>query len=190
MIKKDSSAMADPTLLRLADLPSRVPTPISHIPNADALAALAEALDISAVRKLRLEGVLKPMGKTDWRLEARLGATVVQPCVVTLEPVTTRIEEPLERNYLADYEPPTEAELEMDGDDISEALPATLDLSEVAAEALALALPPFPRAEGAELGQRDFAPPGAEPLDDDAVKPFAGLAELKAKMERSGGSDA
>jgi hypothetical protein len=44
------------------------------------------------VRKLRFIGTLEPEGAQDWRLTADLGATVVQPCVVTLAPVTTRLE--------------------------------------------------------------------------------------------------
>ncbi|EPX81323.1 YceD family protein [Litoreibacter arenae] len=183
MIKKDSFPMANTTLLRLADLPSRKPTQINYTPDAAAMSRLAEEMGLSALRKMRLEGTLQPLGKTDWRLDARLGATVVQPCVVTLEPVTTRIDETLTRQYLSDWQEPTEAEAEMDGDDTSEPLPATLDIAEIAAEALALAVPPYPRSDGAALEQTDFAEPGTEPLTDEVVKPFAGLAALKAKLE-------
>ncbi|TDT77281.1 uncharacterized protein DUF177 involved in 23S rRNA accumulation [Litoreibacter halocynthiae] len=183
MIKKDSSPMAKTTLLRLADLPSRKATQISYIPDTDAMAQLAEEMDLSALRKMRLEGTLQPLGNKDWRLEARFGATVVQPCVVTLEPVTTRIEEPVLRQYLSDWQPPTDAEAEMDGDDVSEPLPDAIDIAEVAAEALALAVPRYPRIDGAKLAQTDFTEPGAEAMTDEDVKPFAGLASLKAKLE-------
>ena len=44
-------------------------------------------------------------------------------------------------------------------------------------------IPEFPRAEGAEDIDLTVQPPGAEPLSDEAVKPFAGLAALKARME-------
>ena len=37
-------------------------------------------------------------------LEADLGATVVQSCVVTLDPVTTRVEETALRRYTPDIE--------------------------------------------------------------------------------------
>ena len=52
----------------------------------------------------------------------------------------------------------------------------------MALEALALALDPYPRAEGAALGDARFAPPGTQPLDEEALKPFAGLAELREKL--------
>lgn len=184
MIKKDSSPMANqPTVLRLAEMPTRKSTPILYIPNAAAMAALAQEMGITALRKMRLEGTLQPVGNSDWRLDARLGATVVQPCVVSLVPVTTRIEEPVARQYISGWRFADESETEMDGDDVSEPLPATLDLAEIAAQTLALVVPPFPRADGATLEQANFAQPGTTPLTDEDVKPFAGLAALKAKLE-------
>ena len=71
----------------------------------------------------------------------------------------------------------------MPEDDEAEPLPAVLDLSEVMQEALALALPAFPRAEGVELGEAVYTEPGAEPMTEEKVKPFAGLAALKKRME-------
>ncbi|SFR44538.1 YceD family protein [Litoreibacter janthinus] len=175
--------MAQTTVMRLADLPTRKATEINYTPDAGTMQQLAEEMGLSALRKMRLEGTLTPLGRSDWRLDARLGATVVQPCVVTLEPVTTRIEEPFARQYLSDWQPPTEAEAEMDGDDTSEPLPESVDIAEIAAEVLALAVPPYPRAEGASLHQVDFTEPGSDPLTDDDVKPFAALAALKAKLQ-------
>ena len=43
-----------------------------------------------------------------------------------------------------------------------EPLPQALDLGEVMVEALALALPPYPRAPGVELGEVVATEPGAE----------------------------
>lgn len=183
MCSRKIASMADPTVLRLADLPTRKATKVLYAPDAIQMGALAAELELTALRKLRLEGMLTPMGKTDWQLDARLGATVVQPCVVTLEPVTTRIDEDVRRRYIADWQPPTEAEAEMLEDETIEALPAALDLAQVAAEALTLAVPDFPRVEGAALDRVNYAEDGVIPLSDEDVKPFAGLAALKAKLE-------
>jgi uncharacterized metal-binding protein YceD (DUF177 family) len=81
---------------------------------------------------------------------------------------------------------PSESEAEMPEDDTAEPLPETVDLSAVAAEALALALPAFPRAEGAGLHVQAFTEPGKAPLTDDDVKPFAGLSGL---LDRLGKDD-
>lgn len=173
--------------VRVADLPARKPSRITLSPDADACAALAAELGIEAVRKLRFEVTLKPMGKRDWQLDGTLGATVVQACVVTLAPVTTRIEEQVSRSYVTDYTPaPDGSEVEMPEDDTVEPLPAILDLGAVMTEALALALPLYPRADGAEVGEAVFTEPGKAALTDDDVKPFAGLAGLRDQLENKG----
>jgi len=164
-------------IVRLDD-GARAPAAFELDPGPDARAALAERLGIPAVRKLRFSGRLVPEARRDWRLEADLGATVVQSCVVTLAPVSTRIDEPVERRYLAEIpELPASDELEMPDDSV-EPLPAALDLGAVMAEALALALPPWPRARGAELADGTFAGPGTRPMTDEDARPFAGLAGL------------
>lgn len=172
-----------PHPVRLADLRQRKTTRIVIAPDAGQCAALATALGVSAVRKLRFVVELTPQRGADWRLTGQLGATIEQPCRVSLVPVITRIEDPVERHYVSNWEDVTEAEAEMPEDDTVEPLPAVIDVGAVMEEALALAIPAYPRAEGVEDVNLQATPPGADPLDTGAVKPFAGLAALKAKME-------
>lgn len=173
-----------PSVLRIADLRPDQTFETILSPTAEDRAALASQLGIAAVKKLRFAVRLTPIGKADWQLTADLGATVVQDCVVTLAPVTTRIDEKVTRSYLANPpEAPTTDEAEMPEDETIEALPTLLDLTEVMAEALALTLPVYPRADGAELGAQSYTEPGAEPLTEETVKPFAALAELRTKMD-------
>jgi uncharacterized metal-binding protein YceD (DUF177 family) len=54
-----------------------------------------------------------------------------------------------------------------------------IDVSAVMAEALALHLPLYPRAGGADLGEAVFTEPGLAPMRDEDAKPFAGLAGLR-----------
>lgn len=169
--------------VRLADLGNRG-IDFEIVPGPEVLDDLAGRLDLLALRKLRFAGHLRPDGPRDWRLDAQIGGTVVQPCRVTLEPVTTRIDEPVVRRYLARWNDPTENEAEMPGDDSAEPLPETLDLGAVMAEALALALPPFPRAEGVDLDAQAFTEPSKTPLTDDDIKPFAGLASLRDRLRK------
>ncbi|MGL4310863.1 MAG: YceD family protein [Paracoccaceae bacterium] len=170
-------------LLRPADLSARKPTRFSLAPTGPALEALARDTGALSLRKVSFTGSLSPQGRSDWRLEAELEATAVQACVVTGAPVTTRVGQSVQRLYLAEWQAPTESETEMPEDDSIEPLPAVIDLGTVLAESLALAMPDYPRAEGAELGSASFAPPGAEPLTEETLRPFASLAELKARME-------
>jgi len=169
-------------VLRVADLAKDETRDIEVEPDAETLRALADTLDLVDLRKLRFTGELRPLGRRDWRLTGHLGATVVQSCVVTLAPVTTRVEEDVARNWVADFEVPDGDEIELPETVEDEPLGTEIDLGGVIAEALALALPPYPRAEGAELGETAFTAPGEKPMTDEDAKPFAGLAALRDKL--------
>jgi uncharacterized metal-binding protein YceD (DUF177 family) len=103
---------------------------------------------------------------------------VVQTCVVTLEPVTTRVDQAVRRRFLP-HAAARAAELVVDPeeDDEVEPLGERIDLGLVAVEALALALPAYPRKEGAVLG-----PVATDEIAEDEPKPFAALAALRGKM--------
>jgi len=171
--------VSTPNRYRVADLSQNRPTMFDLRPTGQERRALAETLGLTGLRKLRLAGRIKACGDADWVLEARLGATVVQPCVVTLAPVTTRIDADVRRYYLADYHEPDAPESEMPEDDTTEPLGAWIDLDAVMAEALALNLPLYPHAPGAEAGEMVFTEPGKEPMHDRDARPFAGLAGLR-----------
>ncbi|QIE41792.1 DUF177 domain-containing protein [Rhodobacteraceae bacterium SC52] len=175
------------TRIRLSDLSQRKSHTFLLIPDADLCAAIAADLDLIALRKLRLEGTLTPAGKQDWDLAAQLGATVVQPCVATLAPVTTRIEEKVQRGYRADLPEDDDAtEVEMHLDETLEPLPDTIDLEELVTEALALALPAYPRVDGTQPDKTVFTEPGKTAMTDEDARPFAGLAGLKDKLVGDG----
>ncbi|MBA86057.1 YceD family protein [Thalassobius sp. S69A] len=177
--------------LRVSDLSQTRPTRFTLIPEEPALHGIARELDLKALRKLRFTGQIVAEGKRDWRLEGHLGATVVQPCVVTLAPVTTRIEEKVLRRFLAQMPDLAEddEEIEMAEDDSIEPLGSVIDPEAVMIEALALALPLYPRADGAEIGAATYTEPGKEALKDEDLKPFAGLAALRDKLAGNEGSD-
>lgn len=171
-------------VIRFTDLAGRKDTDFSLAPETDARAAISEELGIIGIRKLRFDGRLEPKDKHDWVLTGKIGATVVQECVVTLEPVTTRIDEVVVRTYVRDFVEPEGDEVEMPEDDSVEELPNTLDIAEVMIESLALALPQFPRKDGAELGEAVYTKPGMAPMRDEDARPFAGLASLKESLEK------
>jgi uncharacterized metal-binding protein YceD (DUF177 family) len=144
-------------------------------PTEDEAAALARLMGARAVRKMRFRGRLTALPGGGWRLDAWLGATVVQTCVVSLDPVTTRIDQEVRRTWLPQAAQ-TEVVVDPEDDDEIEPLGARIDLGLVATEALALALPPYPRKPGASLGPTAMAGRAGEP-----PKPFAGLAALRGK---------
>lgn len=182
---KDAAAPALPSLpFRSAQLSARKPTRFAFRPDAAARRMIADALGLLDLPALSFEGELRPSGRADFTLEARLTADAVQPCSVTLAPVPAKIDEPVRRRFEADHRTPEAEEAEM-VDDETDPLPEVIDVAAIAAEALALALPLYPRAAGAELGEAVFAAPGVAPLVEAELKPFAGLAGLAAQLKKA-----
>jgi len=149
-------------------------------------AALARRFGTPSVEQFRVTATLKaqPGGAI---LTGVVAARLIQQCVVTMEPVETRVEEALERRFAPANQIAVEDEIDPEAEDPPDPLTDEIDVGEIAAETAALAIDPYPRAAGATVEQISAAPPGSTPLDDDAVKPFASLAELKKRLE--GGSD-
>lgn len=172
--------------IRLAELNNRKRAHFTIEPDSDARKAIATALDVLQVKKLKFDGALIPTGRRDWRVEARLGATVSQACVVTLDPVTTRIDEDIARSYVSDWDTPADEEVEIEAEDTDDPLPDTLDLIEVIIEALALSLPAYPRKDDAPSVVTGVTEPGKAVMTDEDARPFAGLAALRANLENKG----
>jgi uncharacterized metal-binding protein YceD (DUF177 family) len=175
--------------MRVAALSARQPTPFEMSPDRAAREALAVLLGVTSIQHLRFAGTVAADGTRDFILTGQLSAKVVQPCVVTLDPVTTDVAETVIRRYLADWTEPDDDEAEVPQDDTREPLGPVIDPAAVMAEALALALPDYPRAPGVLLGEVAVAPPGVAPLRDADVKPFAGLAALQRKLAGTDGDD-
>jgi uncharacterized metal-binding protein YceD (DUF177 family) len=103
-----------------------------------------------------------------------LTAAVVQSCVVTLEPVAAAIDQSGRELYGPIGGGPAAPEEVLVDPDSPEPLEGpSLDLGEVVAQHLALALDPYPRAPGAAAPGEAAAEAAARP------SPFAGLAALK-----------
>lgn len=169
---------------RVADLAARKPTRFALAPDAETRARIAAELGLIGLDALVLKGELRPLGRSDWRLDAEMTATVVQACIVSLAPVTTKLRETVARTYLAEMPEPEGEEVEMPADDTIEALPRIIDVGMVATEALDLALPLYPRAPDAALGGAQITEPGKAPMTDEETRPFAGLAELLARQKK------
>jgi uncharacterized metal-binding protein YceD (DUF177 family) len=137
---------------------------------------LARRLGLVALNRLTAELMVAPRGaRGSIRLSGRFEAEVVQSCVVTLEPLTRTVRQSIERTFTAE---PASLPAQIVFDPDSEELPDPLldnriDMGEVIAEELALAIDPYPRKPGAELSWRD---PSSE--ERPAESPFAVLKRL------------
>ncbi|SES68289.1 Uncharacterized metal-binding protein YceD, DUF177 family [Paracoccus homiensis] len=168
-----SASIPKPQRLRVAHLNPRVPTEFDLQPDDVTRAAITEELDLEGLPKLRFQGQLRADGADSWVLDGTLTAQVVQSCIITLKPVRSTIRETVARHYTPHLGEPEGEEVEMP-DETLEPLGQFIDLSAVMIEELALALPEYPRASGAEL-------PGSAVEDApeaDTRRPFADLDKL------------
>lgn len=177
-----TQAAPSPHAIRVADL-SPKPRHFRLVPERDALEAMAKELGLIGLRKVSFEGKLAPAGKRDWQLSATLGATVEQECTVTLGLVRTRIDAAVDRRFVADFAVSEAPESEMPEDDSIEALGDWVDPAAILIEALSLEIPDYPRAPEADFEGKQVAEQGVTPLTDEALKPFAGLAALRDKLQ-------
>jgi uncharacterized metal-binding protein YceD (DUF177 family) len=147
-------------------------------------AALAERLGVPAVDafdatiRLRLAG-----GGKIVRLSGHIKADLTQICVVTLEPVATSVEEDFARVFSVEAEDEmAEVVIDMNEDDVPDPIEdGHIDMGEAAAEHLALAMDPFPRAPGVAFDAPPESGGAAEPEEELPRSPFAGLAALRKK---------
>ena len=161
-------------------------------------AALARRFGLLGFDLLRATAKIEPADDADGkrgagllRLGGHLSAEVSQACVVTLEPVASRVEVDFTLLYSLEPGPApapkgleaaaaaAEVVVDPEAEDPPEPLgPGGLDLGEAVAQQLALALNPYPRAPGAALAEVPGAPVAAD------AGPRAGFAVLEALKRR------
>jgi uncharacterized metal-binding protein YceD (DUF177 family) len=140
--------------------------------------ALARRFGLVAIESLAAAGSLRRFGELV-RADLVLRAAVVQTCVVSLAPVAAAIEEPLVLSFAPEV-PASGPEVDLDAEADDPPGPIThgsIEFGEAVAEALGLALDPYPRAPGVAF---EGWPAAAEPLAEAAPDtPFAVLARLR-----------
>jgi uncharacterized metal-binding protein YceD (DUF177 family) len=175
----------DPDRLRLRDAGIRVDSMppagrnLRLALDAEEREALAAALGITAIE--RLEATLQAVKfRGGMRVTGRLEAEIVQPSVVSLEPVRQIVDEPIDRIFLPGPGKPaagaagTEIFVDLEADDPPDHFEGPeADMSDLIIETLALAIDPYPRAPGESVESLGLEPEEEEP------SPFARLKSLK-----------
>jgi len=145
-------------------------------------AAVAERFNLVSLDRLSASFTLKRVRKDLVRAKGRVSAELVQACVVTLDPIPARIDEKFEIDFLEGVQPAV-ADIELDAEAAEAPEPVLdgwIDLGELAAEQLGLAIDPYPRKPDAELPAQWKAEPSPEPAAVERPNPFAALEKLKA----------
>lgn len=140
--------------------------------------ALAARFGVASIDSFRAAVRLMPVTRGAVRFSARLRGTVTQTCVVSLEPVDQEIDEDVTILFRPRADMVEDGEVVLDLADETEPMTGDeLDIGEIVAEELALALDPYPRKAGLDphLG------PHGEAADARPAGPFDALAALKRK---------
>ena len=177
------------------DTPFSYPVKVGHISanpvevtiSADAgeRAGLAKLWSILEVKALTATFEVRRWKRDGVRLKGRVTADIVQACVVTLDPVESHIDEPVEVVFVPEGSKlarlPLASEsgemlLDPDGPDAPEIFSGdSIDAGEVAAEHVALAIDPYPRkADTGFAGHIE-----STDKDDPKPSPFAVLKDWK-----------
>lgn len=146
--------------------------------DAETRAAIAALAGVAAVSRLEATFDIARRGK-GLEIDGEVSAAVEQTCVVTLEPMTSEIREPIDLVFMPPEGPARSGEAEEDqeidpeaADEPEDLVDGVVDVGAIATEFLLLAIDPYPRKPDAV-----FDPPTT--ADDPSAHPFAALAALK-----------
>ena len=156
-------------------------------------AELAKRFELISIDSLRAELEVKTASNGEVTVRGPMAARIVQSCVATLEPVPEQIEDTIEvlfSPHVSEEDMPSNPD---DLEDLSEAelmalleqpeplVDGKIDLGEVVAQFLAVAMDPYPRKDGAEMPD---SVQSEEEAEADKPNPFAQLAGLKEQLEK------
>ena len=141
--------------------------------------ALSHRFGLLAIRELTAVLELVPWRRGGIKVKGRFDALVEQTCVVTLDPFEARVLEDITR-YFAGQNAPGPTPIVHSVESLGEYEPEVIkgnavDLGELVAESLGLALDPYPRKPGVE-----FSSWQVEDGESAARNPFAALQSLKS----------
>lgn len=131
------------------------------------LAKRFNALKISAVRG-RLE--IRQIAAGCWQVQLTFSLSVTQECVVSFEPVETKIEAEADERFVRNLE--TQEEIDPEELDVDVLDDGAIPLGEVIAQNVGLNLPEYPRSPSAPTMDDEPAPQRSN-------NPFQVLSELK-----------
>lgn len=122
--------------------------------------ALSAAHGLLSVERFHAELLVAPWKRNGVKVSGRVEADITQECVVTLDPLPARIEEPVEGLFLPQdsklgrlgFEEGGEIHIDVEGPDSPETFTGdTIDVGALAEEFFGLGIDPYPRKPGAQL---------------------------------------
>lgn len=152
------------------------PRAVSIAATEEERAAIARRFDLIAVDQLSADLSVRRTA-SGIAVEGRVYAQATQACAITGDALPVTIDEAVCLRFVDTAATEEELELDADGLDTVDIEDGAVDLGEVAAETLALALDPFPRGPGA-----DVALHAAGVIREEDVRPANAFSGLKDKL--------
>jgi len=172
---------------RKRELPWSVPVAVHDVPvtgrrfalaaDEATRAAIAKSADLRALPRLEATFDVSRHGAEGLHVVGRVGATVGQVCVVSLDPIDSEVEETVDLLFIPGAAPASDdadgrvAVVEAAEEAPEPLLGDSVDLGAIAIEFLILGIDLYPRKPGAIFQ--------APPVEDAAEHPFAALAALR-----------
>ena len=129
-------------------------------------AALAKRFDLIDLPLLKAELTLQPHGGQAIKATGKIEADLIQKCVVTLEPLKAHLEIPIDVTFMPNAGHREDDELSEPGtleEEIEYFSGTKIDIGEMVAQHLGIAIDPYPRKKGAVLPVTEFGVQTAKP---------------------------
>lgn len=157
------------TRIEVETLPVKGPYRGTLVMTAAELTALAERFGFTAVASLDVRLEIARVGPDAWDVKGRLQAQIVQPCIVTGDPVPETVDFAIEERYVRAAD--EDDEIVVGLEDSEPLVDGCIELGEMVAQSLALAANAWPRTAD--------APDEFKAGNVEEAHPFASLGSLK-----------
>lgn len=142
----------------------------------DERAALAKRFALISIERLTADLSMRRIA-SGVAVDGRVAAALTQACAITDDALPITIDEPVSLRFVDAAATAEDLELDADGVDTVEIEGGLIDLGEIAAETMALALDPFPRGPRAEEALRE-----AGVVREEDIRPANAFAALRDKL--------
>lgn len=141
--------------------------------------AVARALGLLGLHSLAARYRIEAVAGGAYRLAGNVKGDVEQACVVTLEPVSSKVDASFDVEFWPELEPADSDEdaTVLEGPDVERFEHGLIPVGRIVFETLSASLDPYPRREDAEFRWQDPRAEGPE-----KTGPFASLSKLKDKL--------
>ena len=157
------------TRIEVETLPVKGPYRGTLVMTAAELTALADRFGFTAVASLDVRLEIARVGPDAWDVKGRLLAEIVQPCIVTGDPVPETVDFAIEERYVRAAD--EDDEIVVGLEDSEPLVDGCIELGEMVAQSLALAANAWPRTAD--------APDEFKAGNVEEAHPFASLGSLK-----------